>query len=175
MKKLSSALFISASLVTAGAFAQGYTVPTEGTQEVTLAGSGSSDKDFDNNFFNIEGSYGRYLSSQSAVGVRQTVSVADPDGQSSEWNGSTRAFYDYHFGQARTRPFLGANLGYVYGDSVKESFLAGLTAGVKHYVLASTFVVGALEYQYFFEDGDEINNRFDDGSFVYSLGLGFNF
>lgn len=179
MKSLFSAMFVASSLiastgVTAQTDSSMFTLPSTGTQEVTLSGAGSSDKDFDNNIFSLEGSYGWYLSEAAEVGVRQSVGIADSDGQDVNWSGSTRAFYDYHFGH-RTRPYIGANLGYVYGDMVEESFLAGLELGIKHYVLERTFINGQIEYQYFFEDADEIDNRFDNGSFVYSVGLGFNF
>jgi hypothetical protein len=31
------------------------------------------------------------------------------------------------------------------------------------------------EYQFFFTNGNNVDNGFDDGSFVYSLGIGFTF
>ncbi len=179
MKHLRTAIFTMGSLASLSVAAQSdmstFQMPTEGTQEITLSGAGSSDKEFDSKLFGLEGSYGQYISPRSLVGVRQTASVSDSSDGDSSWNGATRAFYDYHFTETRTRPFVGANLGYVYGESTEESFLAGLELGVKHYVLASTFMQLQIEYQYLFEDSNDIENRFDDGSFVYSVGMGFNF
>lgn len=31
------------------------------------------------------------------------------------------------------------------------------------------------EYQVFFENADRVDDQFDNGQFVYSLGAGFNF
>lgn len=148
--------------------------PVEGTREVTLSGAGGSDKDFETNTFTIDGSYAYYFAPNTAAGVRQSVSVADREGQESQWNGSTRVFYDYLFGDV-IRPFVGANIGYIYGDFVEESFIAGPELGLKHYVLQNTFVNVGIEYQFIFEDADEADNAFDDGAFAYSLGIGFNF
>lgn len=149
--------------------------PAQGAKEFTLSGAGSSDKEFDNNVFALDASYGHYLSSASSIGVRQSVGVADSEGSDSEWNGSTRFFYDYHFGEQKWRPFLGVNIGYIYGESVDETFIAGPEAGLKYYVLPSTFIVAQVEYQFLFESADDADSRFDDGAFAYGVGIGFNF
>ncbi|ABC27587.1 hypothetical protein HCH_00688 [Hahella chejuensis KCTC 2396] len=152
-----------------------YSAPDVGTQEFSISGSGSSDKDFDSNIFSMDAAYGQYLSPDAEVGVRQSVSVSDHEGEESVWNGSTRVFYDHHFGRDTLKPYLGANLGYIYGESVDESFIAAPEAGLKYYVADSTFVVGQVEYQFLFEDADEADNRFSDGVFVYGVGMGYNF
>jgi|SRR5829696_7823074 len=92
--------------------------------EFTLAGTGSSDKDFDTN----------------TVG-------AD------------------------------ASLGYVYGDLVNDRFIAGPEAGLKLYFHENhdVFIFGRIEYQFFFEDSDNADDTFEDGQFVYSIGVGFGF
>lgn len=148
--------------------------PVEGSREVTLSGAGGSDNEFDNNIFSLEGSYGVYLSPQSIVGVRQSVGFSDTEGQESSWNGATRGFFDYHFGD-EIRPYVGAMFGYVYGDGVEETFIAGPEVGIKSYVLENTFITANVEYQFFFEDADNADSRFDDGAFAYSVGMGFNF
>lgn len=150
-------------------------LPTEGTKEFSLSGTGSSDKEFEDNLFSLDASYGQYISSASAFGVRQSVGVSDSENSDSQWNGATRVFYDYHFGRQNWRPFIGANVGYIYGDTVEETFIAGPEAGIKYYALPSTFIVGLIEYQFLFDDADEADNRFDDGAFAYSVGVGFNF
>lgn len=149
--------------------------PAEGAKEFSLSGAGSSDKEFDNNAFALDATYGHYLSSVSAVGFRQSVSVTDSEGSNSDWNGSTRLFYDYHFGQEKLRPFLGANIGYIYGESVDETFIAGPELGLKYYVLPSTFIVAQIEYQFLFDSANDADSRFDDGAFAYGVGVGFNF
>ncbi|MBU6954069.1 MULTISPECIES: hypothetical protein [unclassified Hahella] len=169
MKHLITAISLIAIPVAA------YSAPDVGTQEFSISGSGSSDKDFDSNIFSMDGAYGQYLSPDAEIGVRQSVSVSDNEGEESVWNGSTRVFYDYHLGRDNLRPYLGANLGYIYGESVDESFIAAPEAGLKYYVADNTFVVGQVEYQFLFEDADEADNRFSDGVFVYSVGMGYNF
>ena len=70
------------------------------------------------------------------------------------------------------QPFIGAQLGYIYGDNTSDTWVAGPEAGVKYFINSTTFVVGAVEYQFFFDDSDDASDNFDDGQFIYSLGLG---
>lgn len=85
--------------------------PMTGDKEITLGGAGSSDKDFDDTIFSVQGSWGQYLSESSLWGVRQTVNARDTEGESVKFDGSTRVFYDYHFGTGKARPFIGAKIG----------------------------------------------------------------
>jgi hypothetical protein len=75
----------------------------------------------------------------------------------------------------RLFPYLGANIGYLYGDSVEEQFIAGLEGGVKYFVNDTTFITGGVEYQFLFKDTDEVDDNYDDGRFVYIVGIGFKF
>lgn len=70
-------------------------------------------------------------------------------------------------------PFVGVSLGYVYGDAVEDTWVAGPEAGLRYFVNETTFVVGMVEYEFFFEDSDEAEDAFDDGRFVYTLAMGF--
>ena len=143
----------------------------EGDWEFTLGGSGSNDQDFDVGGGSMAGSVGYFLSDHSELGVRQSVSFSDFG--DSIWNGSTRVFYDYHFGEGPLRPLLGVNFGWVYGDTVDETLAAAPEAGLKWFVTPEAFVFGLAEYQFFFEDTDEADDAFEDGSFVYTFGIGF--
>ncbi|HLD67738.1 MAG TPA: hypothetical protein VJA19_17035 [Pseudomonas sp.] len=149
--------------------------PESGDQDITLSGAGSSDKDFDQTLFSAQGSWGRYLSDASLWGIRQTVNVRDEEDESTQFDGSTRLFYDYHFGSARTRPFIGLSLGGIYGEQVDETFTGGPEVGIKYWVQDKTFITAMVEYQFLFESGSDAQDRYDDGVFFYSLGLGFNF
>jgi len=73
------------------------------------------------------------------------------------------------------QPFVGGNFGYVYGDAVNDTFEAAPEAGVKYFVNSTTFIFAMVEYQFFFDSGDDIDNAFSDGQFLWSLGLGFRF
>ena len=146
-----------------------------GDKEITLGGAGSSDKDFDDTIFSVQGSWGQYLSESSLWGVRQTVNARDTEGESVKFDGSTRVFYDYHFGTGKARPFIGASIGGVYGDRVDETFMAGPEIGFKYWVQDKTFITAIAEYQFLFKSGSDAQDRYDDGVFLYSIGIGFNY
>ncbi len=179
MKKSYLAMAILSLSLSGGAIAQpGSIGPEDGSREFSLAGAGTSDKDFDNSSFGVSGDYGWYTSSHSTWGIRQSINFANIEGddQGNDYmNGATRGYYDYHFGSGEARPFVGASLGGVYGDSVNESGFAGLELGLKYYVLSNTFIQGRAEYQFFFDSGDAAKDNFDDGAWVYVLGMGYNF
>ena len=147
--------------------------PNKGDWELTLGGSGSNDEDFDNGGFSISGSIGYFLDESWEIVLRQSVSFSN-FGESS-WNGSTRVALDYHFDLDRFRPFVGINVGGIYGEDVDETGAAGLEAGLKWYVKQETFIMAMAEYQFFFESADDVDDNFDNGQFLYTLGIGFNF
>jgi hypothetical protein len=149
--------------------------PEAGDREFTLSGTGNSADDLDANTFGASGSLGWFFTDSQEFGIRQSVNVADFENADSVWNGSTRAFYDLHLDLSAVQPFVGANLGYIYGDVINESFIGGPEAGLKFFVKDKTFIALQAEYQVFFEDADEAEEQFDNGSLVYSLGIGFNF
>lgn len=146
--------------------------------ELTLSGQGANDNDFDGVSFGGNATLGYYFTPQHQVNVRQVVQYTDVGVDGHAWDGATRVGYDFHFdfGQdQRVIPFVGAEIGYVYGDSTEDTWAAGPEAGVKWYVNDTTFIYGSVLYEFFFEDGDDADDSFDDGQFVYSLGIGFRF
>jgi len=162
------------------ASAQGTTSvgPDTGDREFTLSGTGTSDKDFDNSSFGVSADLGWFRSAQLVLGIRQSLNFADIEGEDLNddfWNGSTRGYVDYHFGQGPARPFVGASLGGVYGDGVNDGGFAGLELGLKYYALEKTFILARAEYQFFFDSSDDANDNFDDGAWAYVFGIGFNF
>ena len=116
----------------------------------------------------------RYFSELLSAGVRQTLSVADSADDRS-YNGATSAFGQLHFGDARLRPFVGVEVGYLYGDDVNDTFFGGPEAGLRYYVKDDAFLFGRVNYQFLFDSGDEIDDRFDDGRFLYTIGVGLTF
>lgn len=153
--------------------------PREGDQEVSVSGTGSSDQSFNNGSFGLTGDLGWYLSNDMVAGIRQSINYASIEGASLKndfWNGSTRGYFNYQFLDDRTRPFLGASLGGIYGDGVENSGFAGLETGVKHYVQTKTYFLARIEYQFFFSSSDDAVDAFqDDGAWAYTIGLGYNF
>lgn len=181
-KSFSLTLFASALLIPAYTQAHemqaGHVGPQEGAREFSLSGTGASDKDFDNSSFGLSADLGWYLSDRTVAGVRQSIIYADVQGANLSndfWSGSTRGYIDYHFGNNKLRPFIGATLGYIYGDGVKDTGVAGPEAGLKYYVLDSTYILGRIEYQFLFDSGGSASDNYDDGSMNYVVGVGFNF
>ncbi|MFN3581367.1 MAG: hypothetical protein ACK4VV_12955 [Pseudomonas sp.] len=171
MKRLFKTSMLIAAVVPAMAMA----APTTGDREVTLSGSGASDNSFDNSVFSVQGSYGTYLNDSALWGVRQSVGISDASGERTSITGSTRVFYDYHFGTGPTRPFIGASFGGLYGRDVKNTFMAGPEIGIKHWVHENVFVTGMAEYQFLFRTSSDARDRYDDGAIFYSVGVGYNF
>ncbi|MDN5850255.1 MAG: hypothetical protein L0H63_11595 [Nitrococcus sp.] len=151
--------------------------PEAGDREIILSGTGNSTNDLDGFQFGLLGSLGWFYTDHLELGLRQSANYADvPNTGDNAWNGSTRGFVDYHFiATDRAWPFIGGSLGYTYGDRVSDSPFAGLEAGLKYFVRPKTFIVGAAEYQYFFDNLSNIDNAFDDGAFIYTLGIGYLF
>jgi len=143
----------------------GWAQPARGDLEFSLAGTGTSTDDFDNNSLGFDGELGTYISDGIELAVRQAFSWFDPNVGDSNWYASTRVAADWHFG-TDLRPFVGANVGGMYGD-VDDAMFWAPEAGIKWYALETTFIFGRAEYQIPF-DSDK------DESFIYTFGVGFN-
>lgn len=148
--------------------------PDAGDWELTLTGSGSNDNNFDAGGFGASGSIGYFLTDRTEVFVRQTLNLADSEDADDSMLGSTRVGLDYHVPIGRFYPFVGVNLGGVYGDEIEETFAAAPEVGVKYYALEKTFLFALAEYQFFFDNASSADEAFDDGLFVYSVGVGFH-
>jgi hypothetical protein len=148
--------------------------PVAGTKEMTLSGTGTNDRHFHDGSFGITGSFGYYFNKNVEVGLRQTVSWANVGSQDSV-NGSSRVALDYQFDLGRWRPFVGANIGAIYGKGVNDTGIVGPEVGLKYFVNNTTFIVAQSEYQYHFDSGGELSDNFDHGSFVHTLGMGVDF
>ena len=61
----------------------------------------------------------------------------------------------------------------MYGDAVEDTWVAGPEGGLKLFVNDTTFILGQIAYDFFFEDSDDADDAFDDGRWVYTLGIGF--
>lgn len=142
--------------------------PEAGDFEITLSGSGASESDFDSTDFNISGSFGLFLTRELEISLRQSVNVLDTE-DDNQTRASTRGALDFHFDMDRLWPFVGISAGAIYGEG-PDDFIVGLEAGVKFYALQKTFLFGMAEYQW---PPDESFR--DDGQFVYTVGIGFNF
>jgi hypothetical protein len=149
-----------------------------GPFELTLAGAGSSDNDFDSTQFSGDVGLG-FVLGPVVAGARQTVTYNESPFEEVEdfWSGSTRGFLDLQLKIGPVAPFVGGMGGYVYGDLIDDQFIAGPEAGLKLYVGddEDTFIFFRAEYQFFFEDSDEAEDAFEDGQWVFALGVGVRF
>lgn len=153
------------------AFAVG---PVAGEKSFTISGSGTSDKDFDDTAYGVSGELGYFLTDSWQAGIRQSINGLASDENDNEWAGSTRGFINYNFLAGSYRPYLGVNAGGIYGESVSNTGTAGVEAGLKLYVLQKTYINFGVEYSFLFEDENDINNSYDDGIYLYNIGVGFN-
>lgn len=150
-----------------------YEYPTAGSWEFTLGGSGSADKHFDNGGFALSGALGFYLTDALEISARQNAQLSDFG--NSQFQGQTRVALDFNLGNGPVRPVLGANLGYVYGDQVRDTWSAAPEAGLKIYLQRNVFLSLMGEYQFFFEHSNQVDEAFDTGAFLFEVGLGLNF
>jgi hypothetical protein len=147
-----------------------------GAWEFTFGGNGASNKDFDDSFGGLNVSAGYYLQNASVVVLRQSVNYANPNNAGTAWNGSTRIAFDQHIlPRGIVRPFVGLNFGGVYGDSVNDTWAAGLEGGAKFYIVPRTFIYAMAEYDWFFRQARNLTDRFSDGQWNWSIGVGFHF
>ena len=151
--------------------------PIKGVRELSFGGSGGSNRELSDSFGGASVSYGVYLSDQWQGVIRQSVNYHNPRGGSTTWNGSTRIAFDYHItDMGSAMPFFGVNAGRIYGTSLRDSWTAGLEAGLKYYVQPRIFVFAMAEYNWFFQSAREIDDRdFGSGQFSWTAGIGFNF
>lgn len=179
LMKAISCLAISLPVATAAAQSNPSSYgPSAGDREFSISGTGSNDRNFDSGSFGLVAEYGWYRQHNMVWGFRQSVNYASIQGESlanDYWNGSTRGYFDYQFGTHRARPFVGASLGFVYGDGINDSAFSGLEAGIKYYVLPNTYFIARLEYQWFFDRSSDADLAFKDGAYAHTVGIGFNF
>lgn len=144
-----------------------------GPWEFAVGGAGSSNSDFDAGGAQAAGSLGYYFNDVVELSVRQNAAYGDAGPSSPEvWNFASRAALDLHIPLGKFVPYVGANLGYVYGDTVPDSMVGGPEIGAKIYLQSDAFLQIGAEYEFFFDKGDSLETAFDDGQFLYLLGMG---
>jgi len=149
--------------------------------EVTLGAGASHGPDLNGFTASANVNLGYYFTDKLEVSIRQTLSYSDVGataGGGSAWDGSTRVAFDIHFpmgDKGQIQPFIGGNIGFVYGETVNDTWEAAPEAGVKFYVTNTTFIYVMVEYQFFFDKGSDASSAFSDGQFLYSAGIGFRF
>ena len=166
---LRKAFFVVAALALIPTFAKADF--KAGDLELTLGGSGASNKALTTNSEAVQGSLGYFLTKDLELAIRQSLSYSKISHGGDSFSGSTRVAVDYHFDLGNFKPFVGGNIGYAYGTrGFTDTFEVAPEAGVKYFLNSTTFVYGLVEYQIFFRSNHGAS--FDKGSFVYGVGLG---
>lgn len=142
--------------------------PHAGNYEATLTGSGQSNDDFDNSNFGVTGSLGYYYTKNWLFTVKQGMHLGD-DNDSTLVNGRTILQAAYQWDYGRWQPYLGMNVGGIYGADVDDDALMGPEVGLKYYVNESTFLFGNIAYEV------PLDECCNNGNVPYALGVGFNF
>lgn len=148
-----------------------------GPWEVELSGSGSNGNKFDGFQGGLNADIGYFFNDNFELGVRQSLTYNDLVSPRQLF-GSTRVAADFHLplgDQNQFLPFAGANLGYVYGKPVTDTWELAPEIGLKWFVGPDAFLFIQAEYQFFFRSGRGINGGFKNGEFVYTAGVGFRF
>jgi outer membrane protein W len=145
-----------------------------GPWEVMVAANGVNGNKFNGFAAGANASLGFFFNDNIEVAVRQSLTYSDIGPLS--LNASTRLAADFHIplgDQNQFLPYAGANIGYVYGKGVRDTWEAAPEIGLKWFVGPDVFVAIQAEYQFFFRNGGQANNAFRNGQFVYTLGVGF--
>ena len=138
----------------------------EGDWEMFVAGSGASDSGFDNTSLSATVSIGYFFNDNLEAGVRQGIVFSDTDAGGSDFAATTAGFVDFHFDLDRWQPFVGAFIGYSYGDGVDDDGNYGPEGGVKYFVNSTTFIAATVQYVLPFDsDNDEF--------WQYSIAVGW--
>jgi hypothetical protein len=149
-----------------------------GDWELTLGATGSNGPNFNGVNAGGNGSLGYFFTPNIELGVRQGLQYTDigtgGSGHGSSLQLETDVPLDYHFDLGRWQPFVGVNIGYIYGDAVHNTFEAGPEAGVKWFANDTTFIYLLADYEFPF-DKHSNHNAFSNGIFNYGLGIGFRF
>ena len=148
-----------------------------GDMEFMISGAGNSDKDFNRSDINADATLGFYPMEYLEIFLRQGIRYADISGGDNLWLASSRGGFDIVFDLSRLKPFIGGNVGYIYGSNewIKDQWVAGPEAGLRFFATNTAFLYAQIEYQFLFDDTDEAEEQFEDGRYVYSLGVGFKF
>jgi len=141
-------------------------------RKFTLIRSGTGDNTLDSTGLASPSRYGRFVNLEKVI--RQDASFTNgPDRK--DRNDITRVIENYYFGDGAWSPLVGLSMGYLQKDNANDQFFAAPEIGVKYFMNPSTFFYGLLMYQFLFEDTYDVESAYENGRFVYGVGLGLTF
>lgn len=142
--------------------------PHAGNYEATLTGTGQSNTEFDHSNFGVTGSVGYYYTKNWLFSMKQGLAAND-NGNNTLINARTIFQAAYQWDLAKWQPYLGMNVGGVYGAGIHDEGLFGPELGLKYFVNESTFIFANIAYEV------PIDQCCNDGNIPYSVGVGFDF
>jgi hypothetical protein len=148
-----------------------------GDWEVSLAGTGASSKDFDQNAVGVRASLGYFVLDHLELSLRQQLSYSRVQ-ESSATDAATYVAIDFNWPMGADRrwvPYVGGNGGFFYGDNFSSDFEVAPEVGLKYFVNRTTFLYVQAEYQTFFNSGGGGGSGVSDRQFIYQIGIGFRF
>jgi hypothetical protein len=163
--------FVVLLLVPAFAFADDI-ANQAGPFEMTIAGSGANNDSFRTGDFTLDGSFGVFILPVLELSARDGVSYADAPHTHPVWGNTVDGAIDLNIPIDRFEPYAGGNIGYACGTDAHSTGEAAPEVGLKIFFTRSVFVFGQMEYDFFF---NSTHSTFNNGEFVYSLGLGVRF
>lgn len=107
--------------------------------------------------------------------VRQSISYAQPSTTANAWTGWTRVALHQRFSDGVLQPFVGVNAGRLFADTVRDSWTAGLESGAKFYMRPQTYLRATVEYGWLWDKSEELDDRFKEGLWTWSVSVGFSF
>jgi hypothetical protein len=144
--------------------------------EFTLGGSGVSDKHWNAVDAGVNASAGYYFTDVIELTARQSASWVDTGpGSGDKFAFGTTVAIDFHIPLDVFQPFVGANIGYLYGNGINDTWAAGPEAGVKIYIKSDVFIVVFGEWEVAWHENETFGQALDEGAWFYSVGLGARF
>ena len=113
---------------------------------------------------------GYFLTDNLELALRQQI-VYDDFNVAAAFSGATIFAVDWNLTtDSRWQPFIGAQIGYRYGDLVSDSLQAGPEAGIRYFVARGAFLFFVADYQFMINSSGN-----DDDQFNFSIGIGITF
>ena len=148
-----------------------------GPWELELNGNGASSRRFDGFTGAIQASVGFFITPEIEIGGRQSL-IYNDIGVPASLNASSAFAADLNIplgDQNQIVPFIGGNIGYVYGHGIRDTFEAGPEGGIKLFITNDWFLFGQISYQFFFKSSHTASVGFRNGQFNYGIGVGTRF
>lgn len=146
-----------------------------GDLEIPVTMPNGRDEPFEDFLSGLSAEY-RYQFATSLIGLqRQPRLVLESIGSEPQLTGASRVSFDRDLSEGAFRPFVSININRFYGEGVDDAWAAGIEGGAKYFVMPRTFLHATVEYGWMFNQLRGFNERFTDGQWTWSMGLGFNF